>query len=864
MNEFAGEERQPERVAQYRIETRIHEGEHTTVYRAFDETLERSVALKVLSDGGTAPKLIQEARAVSRLQHPHIAGVYQAASDPENDLHFIAFEWVEGETLRARLHRGALGLDDFYRHGAAIAEAVAHAHEHDLIHGDLKADNVVLAQGTDVKLLDFGLSAPDEDLGGDELWGTPAYMAPELFQGAPRTESSDLFALGVLLYELLTGQLPFGGADGDEHGVFERQQKGEVPDVRNTVPELPAPVATALTSLLSFDSARRGPTAAELARFLRLRQSGAKRPVRSIMLWGGLILVAVAFVFRQDVFEALYGKIELAETESVPWVRVSAFVDPASEQGTASSRFGADLVNLFLHGRDPGSALLRVAAADTNAGAEADADFVSTHELTGYWSQQGSQWQASWLGNSAGSKASVVLEAAGAVPLAQRAAESLASTYRNDLSTTLCDSEPALQSFIEGVRLLESGDLAEARKLFAAAQQQAGYFPEAEAWDVMTQILEGDAARAIARLKSLREIDSDPARVLVEALATPVEDRMARWRESHRAAKLLNLLLSWHDPAAPDDYLRSSLEDLGAHGMAELAYMQAWLALEQEDFGEAANALVHYRAFGGDSWHEIVLKRWILVGQGNEAAANDELADWLLDRFERSPGSYLRVPYQLQRGKLDRAVQMALRDADPSAAARRAVARTLSLGGRWDEALEAARAIRDPFDPSAAARMVAAIEVLRGAPEAAAATLREARGSDGGRPDTGFLLDFVETDPFVAAVHGGGSSRFERWRNRFEVLARSRTLRASGRALEAMRLLENVSWVGPDLEVLDWPELGFLAWLERVRCHVDLDQRAEAEAAFREFRRWWPQDRAPLSRVSVLAKLVQESLQEGQ
>ncbi|MFQ5655709.1 MAG: protein kinase, partial [Planctomycetota bacterium] len=146
----------PQRVAHYRLDALVARGGEGVVYRATDTTLDRTVALKIIDDPASAEGLIAEARHVSLLSHPCIAGVHQAGIDPKSGFAFIALEWVQGPTLRKRLRDGPLGIAELCRFGQRIASAVAHAHDKGLIHGDLKADNVVIAgAGASVEGLAF-------------------------------------------------------------------------------------------------------------------------------------------------------------------------------------------------------------------------------------------------------------------------------------------------------------------------------------------------------------------------------------------------------------------------------------------------------------------------------------------------------------------------------------------------------------------------------------------------------------------------------------------------------------------------------------------------------------------------------------
>ena len=196
------------------------------VYRAHDEELDRDVALKVLSaaasDENARDRLLREARLASALNHPNICTIYQISAD---GLHpFIAMEYVSGPTLTALTHDGPLSAERALRYGLQIADALEHAHGQGVIHRDLKSSNVMVAGGDRIKVLDFGLAkrtkARELDsatLSGVSLTesgaivGTLQYMAPEILRGAVASPASEVWAFGIVMYEMLAGAIPFRG-----------------------------------------------------------------------------------------------------------------------------------------------------------------------------------------------------------------------------------------------------------------------------------------------------------------------------------------------------------------------------------------------------------------------------------------------------------------------------------------------------------------------------------------------------------------------------------------------------------------------------------------------------------------------------
>lgn len=261
----------------YRVDRVLGRGGMGTVYCAHDMRLDRDVAIKVvrgelLSDPDARTRFRREARLVARLQHPGIVAVFDYGTTPDGAA-FLVMEYVRGHDLRATLRAGgAMPPERVRALLRAIALPVEAAHRQGILHRDLKPENILLPDAdVPVKVLDFGVAklvgadpdaAPEHDtltLAGQPI-GTPAYMAPEQLAGAPVTPRTDVYALGAIGYELLTGAPPFGR--GSLVDIAARQRAGVPPLERADVPE---PLSAAIAQALSLDPAQRPATAAAFA-----------------------------------------------------------------------------------------------------------------------------------------------------------------------------------------------------------------------------------------------------------------------------------------------------------------------------------------------------------------------------------------------------------------------------------------------------------------------------------------------------------------------------------------------------------------------------------------------------------------------
>jgi alkyl hydroperoxide reductase subunit AhpC len=270
-------------LGHYRIEAKLGNGSFGTIYRARDLTLERTVALKIIRpDGPLAPEaLLAEARAAAALTHPNVCVIH--AVDSSLGPPMIVMEYVDGEPLSRRLRRARLLPEEATALGRQVAMGMAAAHAQGVVHGDLKPANVLITPAGTAKIVDFGIARRDVGAGvGDQtaLWnpvrsggitGTPAYMAPEQAQGQPPTQASDVFSLGLILYEMATGRR--ARADGN---MLQLLRLIDDEDPAEYASQSPESFAGILRQALATDPAQRRISMAQIANRLGERLMGAQ------------------------------------------------------------------------------------------------------------------------------------------------------------------------------------------------------------------------------------------------------------------------------------------------------------------------------------------------------------------------------------------------------------------------------------------------------------------------------------------------------------------------------------------------------------------------------------------------------------
>jgi serine/threonine-protein kinase len=317
----------------YRLEERIGSGGMSTVYRAFDETLERWVAIKVLhhtmeDDPVQLERFRREARTVARLSHPHVVTVIDAGEDDGHP--FIVFEFVDGDTLKGLIKRtGPLPVVEAVAYAIEIGRGLMAAHTERLVHRDVKPQNMLIDPDGRAKVTDFGISRSLDSDGltaTGRVLGTTDYVAPEQALGEDVTEQSDVYSLGICLFEMLTGAVPFTAES--QVGVAMKHVRDPLPDVQALRPEMSSALAaiveratakelanryadaaemvTDLEQALEIEAARAGSTNGEATSVLQALPSGAgehispsrlRRPRRRFVMGvAGVLVLAAAVV----------------------------------------------------------------------------------------------------------------------------------------------------------------------------------------------------------------------------------------------------------------------------------------------------------------------------------------------------------------------------------------------------------------------------------------------------------------------------------------------------------------------------------------------------------------------------------------
>ena len=282
----------PDKIARYEIRRELGRGMMGVVYEAFDPDLDRTIALKTISlafavsadeHASFEKRFLAEARAAARLSHPGIVVVHDVGHDADTGTLYIALEYLHGRSLAEVLRDGApLPWREALRLAARLAEALHHAHERGIVHRDVKPANIMVLASGQPKMMDFGIAKlPASQLTATgQFFGTPAYMSPEQLAGEAADGRSDLFALGAVLYRMLTGQDAFSGPS--VAAVLARVARHEPAPPSTIVAGLPAGVDEVVARALAKDPRSRyadgAALASDLERVLSADGSGAAAP----------------------------------------------------------------------------------------------------------------------------------------------------------------------------------------------------------------------------------------------------------------------------------------------------------------------------------------------------------------------------------------------------------------------------------------------------------------------------------------------------------------------------------------------------------------------------------------------------------
>ncbi|MEJ2642512.1 MAG: serine/threonine protein kinase [Desulfosarcinaceae bacterium] len=338
--------RLPRTYGRYQIQSELGRGAMGVVYKAHDPQIDRWVALKVLRRGRTSgerdrKRFLKEAHAIGRLSHPNIVTVFDVGQD--HGTVFLAEEYVDGEPLNTSLKRGALAPAAVVSMGIQLALALAYAHAEGIVHRDIKSYNIICQPNGRFKLTDFGIARIEDARGAEatqpgQIVGTPAYMAPELINGAVADGRSDLFSLGVVLYEAATGRRPFRG--DTLVAVFAAIREKQPPAPHQLNPHVPAHLSDIIMSCLAKQPTERLQSGQDLVDALRTclpdtltgspppgpqtLPAGRRRRLLALILAAAGLIVAISLW----VFVKGWGDLPASSTAPVQRVRVEIKSEP--------------------------------------------------------------------------------------------------------------------------------------------------------------------------------------------------------------------------------------------------------------------------------------------------------------------------------------------------------------------------------------------------------------------------------------------------------------------------------------------------------------------------------------------------------
>jgi serine/threonine protein kinase len=276
----------PDKIGRYKIKSELGRGGMATVYRAHDPSSNREVAIKVLPPEMlhnlvTRARFKRELKLVASLEHPAIVPVYDVGED--NDQPFFVMRYMSGGSLAAMIKRERFSLSDAAVIIERLASALDHAHSKGIIHRDIKPDNVLFDAGNNPYLSDFGVAKFAEtavSATGHDVMGTPAYISPEQARGETVDHRADIYGLGAILYEMLTGKRPYPG--DTVIGVAVQHVNDPIPEILKARPDLPVEVDAIIKTAMAKDKQKRYNTAVELALALDKATFGEERTIPNL------------------------------------------------------------------------------------------------------------------------------------------------------------------------------------------------------------------------------------------------------------------------------------------------------------------------------------------------------------------------------------------------------------------------------------------------------------------------------------------------------------------------------------------------------------------------------------------------------
>lgn len=312
-------------LGHYDIVSELGRGGMGVVYKGFEGSLNRYVAIKVLADSlahdeGVKERFLREARSMAALNDPHIIQIYFIGDDdsvPGQSRTYFVMEFVEGESLGSMLKREhRLGVEQAAKVIQQTAMGLATAHDRGVVHRDIKPGNLMISNRGVVKIADFGIALSNQDLSKKltstgEFVGTPGYLSPEVCLGKPVDQRSDIFSLGIVLFEMLTGKMPF--TDESPLGLMLEVVRAEIPDVRGLNADADPEIARILTRMIAKDPAQRYQNCHELVADLNQHPLVAKGGPISVQT---NLSAAAATLIGQKT--PISGQASLPQTPSTP------------------------------------------------------------------------------------------------------------------------------------------------------------------------------------------------------------------------------------------------------------------------------------------------------------------------------------------------------------------------------------------------------------------------------------------------------------------------------------------------------------------------------------------------------------------